>query len=112
MVSKSELVFNDTHQLSPLQSSFNKHELEYFWPEFEAKLPELFVTDTTDCKVEIVEVTPPLNYSSSWQSLAGECSEFDDKENLIECISAKELDTALHVRCVVSKLTFKSFLTN
>lgn len=101
MVPESELVVNSTHQLSSFQSSIDDHELEYFWPEFEAKLSDLFLTNATDCKVEIVEVVPPPNISSR-QSLARGCGESDDRENLIECASAKELNTALHVRSVAS----------
>jgi hypothetical protein len=95
-----------SHPLSSLRSIMDKHELEHFWPEFEAKLPDLFITEASNCNVEIIEIVSSSN-SSPTRAVKGERIESDGEENLVERISSvEELDTVLHVRGLTSKATF------
>lgn len=80
--------------------------LSIFWPEFEAKLPDLFITEASNCQVEIIEIVSSSNFSPP-HAVKGERIESDGKRNLVERISSvEELDTVLHVRGHTSKATF------
>ncbi|KAI1497173.1 hypothetical protein F5X99DRAFT_413332 [Biscogniauxia marginata] len=46
----------DRQQLALLQKALGEHETELLWSDFEAKLPDLFVTEPINCKAEVVDI--------------------------------------------------------
>jgi len=76
--------------LNFFHSTLNEHELEHVWAEFEAKLPNLFVTEADNCKVEIVEIISPSESSPQRQAITGEYIESDDKGNVSKWASTVE----------------------
>jgi hypothetical protein len=78
---------------SPLdffRSTLNEHKLEHVWAEFEAKLPDLFVTEADNCKVEIAEITSPSKSSPQRQAITGEYIKSGDKGNVSKWASTVE----------------------
>jgi hypothetical protein len=108
MASENASVFRgaSSHPLSSLRNIIDKHELEHFWPEFEAKLPDLFITEASNCEVEIIEIVSSSNFSPP-RAVKGERIGSEGEGNLVERISSvEELDTVLHVRGLTSKAKF------
>lgn len=95
-----------SHPLTSLRSIVDEHELEHFWPEFESKLPDLFITETSKCKVKIIEIISSSD-SSPQRAVTGESIESDDEGDLVELISSvEELGRVLHVRVLTPKAMF------
>lgn len=101
-----------SHPLSPLRSIIDEHELEPFWSEFEAIIPNLFITEASNCKVEIIEIASS-NFSPSQQIVTEERIQPENNRNSIERVSSiEELNIILQVCYFTSKVVFISFNKN
>jgi len=79
-----------SNPLDFFRSTLNEHELEHVWAEFEAKLPDLFITEADNCKVEIVEIISPSGSSPQRQAITGEYIESGEKGNVSKWASTVE----------------------
>ncbi|OTB07423.1 hypothetical protein M426DRAFT_8796 [Hypoxylon sp. CI-4A] len=59
------MVAQDRQQLAFSQGALGEYKLEPFWPDFEAKIPDLFATEPTNCKVEVLNISPKYTSSSA-----------------------------------------------
>jgi hypothetical protein len=93
----------------------NEHKLGHFWLEFEAKLPDLFITEAVDCQVEIVEIVSSSESSLPQQMVTRERIESGDEGDVIKWISTiKELEMVLDVRYLTLNATiiFSDYTNN
>lgn len=89
-----------SHPLDLFRSTLDEYELDV-WTEFEAKLPDLFVTEASICKVEVVEIIP----LSTQQVVSGDGDESTDEGNVVEWASTiDELNLILDVCNSISKV--------
>lgn len=86
---------HDQQQLVLLQKALGEHQSELLWSDFEAMLPDLFVTEPTNCKAEVLDIIPPCNTDTSLsveEELIGSVAD----KNIAEGVSdVEELDDVL-----------------
>lgn len=87
---------------SPLdffRDTLREQGLEYIWTELEAKLSNLFITQDSNCRLEIVEIIRPSHYSPTLPTTTGESGESGSEANVQEwaASTADELNVALAV---------------
>jgi hypothetical protein len=89
---------SDWHPRNLFRNSPNKYGLEHIWADFEAKIPDLFITEAGNCKIEIVETTASSKFLSP-EAIAEGYSNPNDKGNVVKCASTvEELDIILNVQ--------------
>lgn len=96
-----------SHVPDLMYNSLDQHELDTYWPDFELKILDLFITADTDCEVELVEFLSSAASSPPEQAtVRGSGNEGGTQKRVI---TAGELERVLHV--CSSRITDRAVLT-